>query len=135
MGKKKLKNLRVMRFMADADVGHDVEGAPEVRLRVYATIFKMAHPNMRFMVGRIMNFNGEERLVDEGPWTQTAAYLEDIDPLKLYEAMVRFQNDLASYLKEWLRRKEAREPLLSIFDMRAQQAQPAVEPPAPAETA
>ena len=113
------RNPRATAPYAEHDIGHYVDKAAEVRLRVYATENAGVRPMMRFVVGRVINFGGERRVAEEGHWTQTAPYLTDIDPLRLYEALVAQQKELSEFQKMWDERKKKEQPALSCFELKA----------------
>lgn len=112
------KNKRACAPYGEHDIGHDIDGAAEVRLRIYATEHPEVRPMMRFTVGRIMDFAGDQRLVDDGHWTQRAPYLGDVDPLKLYTALTETQRELSHFQKMWDDRKKKEQPPLSCFGFR-----------------
>ncbi len=126
------RNKKACAPYAEHDIGHDADGAAEVRLKVYATEHPETRPNMRFVVGRVMDFAGTQKVVDEGHWTQSAPYLGDIDPLRFYNALSAQQRELEQMQRMWDDRRKKEQPPLSCFGFRDLLRVTHPEPVAPA---
>lgn len=93
--RKKGQGLK-FQFDRQISIGTDAAGAESVSLRVYVPQHDRGKPKLRCsLVRNRFNQDAKAMVPVEGHWTHAAVYLEDIDPQKLYGAVVSLRHELA----------------------------------------